>query len=89
MGPVFALRSLLGRLRPDEVKYMNRAECPRAGTIVSLTSRGRIVLAAEALAAAEKTANQQRRKTLCEQAIAYLRDVVRGALIERDSARQR
>jgi hypothetical protein len=49
-----------------------------AATTVMLTVEGRIALAADALAAAGKTRNEQRKKTLCEQAMSYLRSVVQA-----------
>jgi hypothetical protein len=49
-----------------------------ATTTVTLTVEGRIALAADSLAAAGKTCNDQRRKNLCEQAIKYLRPVVQA-----------
>ena len=45
-------------------------------TTVAITVEGRIALAADALASAEKTPNQERRRGLCEQAIHHLRLVV-------------
>jgi hypothetical protein len=47
-----------------------------AATTVVLTVEGRIALAADALASAEKTRNEQQKKALCEQAMSYLRSVV-------------
>jgi hypothetical protein len=45
---------------------------------VMLTDEGRLALAADALAAVQKTRKEGRRKALCEQAIKYLRPVVQG-----------
>jgi hypothetical protein len=48
------------------------------GTTVMLTAKGWIALAADALASAERTRNEKRRKTLCEPAINYLRFAVQS-----------
>ncbi len=57
---------------------MNNSKVSSAGTIVMLTVEGRIALAADALAAAEKTRNEKRRKSLCEQAMNHLRSVIQA-----------
>jgi hypothetical protein len=43
---------------------------------VTLTVEGRLSLASDALAAAKKTRNEQRRRRLCEEAVNHLRSVV-------------
>jgi len=56
---------------------MNQSQVSaRAATTVMLTDEGRIALAVDALTAAAKARNEQRRKVLCEQAMHYLRPVV-------------
>ena len=42
-------------------------------TIVILKTEGRLALALDALAAAQKTRNEQRRKYLCGKAMGYLK----------------
>lgn len=49
-----------------------------AATTVTLTVEGRIALAADALTTAGKMRNEQGKKTLCEQAMSYLRPVVQA-----------
>jgi hypothetical protein len=72
---------LLKRLRADEQIGMdnkNRLSTPAATITVNLTNAGRIALAVDALEAAGKTRNEQRRRALCEQAMSYLRPVVQA-----------
>jgi hypothetical protein len=47
-----------------------------SGITVVLTVEGRLALAVDALAAAQKTRRKERRKCLCEQAVMYLRPVI-------------
>jgi hypothetical protein len=47
-----------------------------AETTVMLTVEGRIALATDALASAEKARTKQRRKLLCEKALNHLRCLV-------------
>ena len=49
-----------------------------AGATVTVTAKGRVALAADALVAAAKTRSEQRRKRLCEEALSHLRSVVQG-----------
>jgi hypothetical protein len=59
--------------------YMiNSNASPYSGITVMLTVEGQLALAASALAGAKKTRNEQRRKRLCEQAMNYLRSVVKA-----------
>ena len=51
-------------------------------TTVMLTIEGRLALAADALAAAQKTDKEGRQKRLCEQAMRYLRPVVQGSSVQ-------
>ncbi len=70
---------LLQRPQADEQIGMNNNELSTyAATRVMLTVEGRIALAADALAAAGKTRNEQRKKALCELAMRYLRSVVQA-----------
>jgi hypothetical protein len=48
------------------------------GTTVMLTVEGRLAFAVDALSAAQKTRNEERRKRLLEQAMVYLRPVAQG-----------
>jgi|GEM_PF-5053024 hypothetical protein len=59
--------------------YMNNSKVSTfSGTTVMLTVEGRLALAADALAAAQKTRKTERRKSLCEQAMMYLQPVIQG-----------
>ena len=49
-----------------------------AGTTIMLTVEGRLALAADALAAAEKARTKQSRQRLCEKALNHLRSVAQG-----------
>jgi hypothetical protein len=49
-----------------------------SGTVVMLTVEGRLALAADALAAAEKARNEPQRKRLCLNAMNHLRAIVEG-----------
>jgi hypothetical protein len=70
---------LLEKPQPDEQIGMDDKKLSiHAKTTVMLTLEGRIALAADALAAAGKTGNEQRKKALCEQAMTYLRPVVQA-----------
>jgi hypothetical protein len=51
----------------------NTNRSPYSKTAIVLTHEGRLALAADALAAAQKTRNETRRQRLCEQTVAYLR----------------
>ena len=69
--------SLLSRPSADEVIDMNNSEPSKySGITLMLTDKGLIALAADALVAAEKSRNNERRKALCEQAMIYLRRIV-------------
>jgi hypothetical protein len=46
--------------------------------IVMLTVEGRIALAADTLAAADKTRSEEQQKRLCEKVMRYLSPVVQG-----------
>ena len=58
---------------------MNKNKLSTYVATVMLTDKGRIALAADALAAAGKTRDEERRKALCGQAMSYLRTVVQGS----------
>ena len=62
----------------EQIDMNNNKLSTHAATTVMLTDAGRIALAADALAAAGRTRNEQRRKALCEQAMSYLRSVVQA-----------
>ena len=47
-------------------------------TSIMVTVEGRIALAANALSAAAKTRNVQRRNVLCEKAVKYLQSIVQA-----------
>jgi len=49
-----------------------------SGTTIMLTVEGRLALAADALAAAEKARTKQGRKRLCEKAMNHLRSAAQG-----------
>ena len=49
-----------------------------SGTTIMLTVEGRLALAADALAAAEKARSKQGRKRLCEKAMNHLRSAAQG-----------
>jgi hypothetical protein len=55
---------------------MNNKVPPYSERTVTLTVEGRLILAMEALAAAQKACQQKRQARLCEKAIMYLRPVV-------------
>ncbi len=59
--------------------HMNNSKISTySGTTVMLTVEGRLALAVDALAAAQKTRKAERRKGLCEQAMMYLYQVVQS-----------
>jgi hypothetical protein len=61
----------------DELTYVNNSETlTYSGTTVMLTIEGRLALAVDALAAAQKTRKEEQRKSLWRQAMMYLRPFV-------------
>ena len=70
---------LLERPSSDEEMHMSENDVStHAGATVTVTAKGRVALAADALVAAAKTRSEQRRKRLCEEALSHLRSVVQG-----------
>ena len=49
-----------------------------AGLTIMLTVEGWLALAADALAAAQKARSEERRKSLCKQAMNHLRSVIQS-----------
>src|ERR1035437_438776 len=59
--------------------YMNNRDISTySGTTVMLTVEGRLALAVDALAAAQKTRKEDRGKRRCDRAMVYLRPVISG-----------